>query len=80
MGRLGLPILLLLATLVSAQTRGTVTVGGPVTGSPGTVVTLPVTLTLNAGTSIDGLSFGVKFFPNVNAPACSPTTPASRLP
>src|SRR5260221_6152411 len=68
MGRLGFPILLTLATLVSAQTRGTVTVGSGA-GSPGTVVTLPVTLALNSGTSIDTLSFGFRVVANGSAPA-----------
>lgn len=79
MGRLGIPIFLLLATFVSAQTRGTVTVVGPVSGSPGAVVSVPVTLVLNSGTSIDGLSFAVKFVPNGSAPACSPTSPACQI-
>lgn len=70
MGRLGIPILLLMATFVSAQS-GTVAVVGPASGSPGTAVTLPVTLALNTGISIGSLSFGVKIIANGAAPALS---------
>lgn len=70
MGRLGFPIFLLLATFVSAQTGGAVSVASG-SGSPGSVVSLPVTLTLNTGLSIATLSFGVKVLGNGAAPALS---------
>ncbi len=70
MVRLGFPIVLLLATIVSAQS-GTVAVVGPASGSPGAVVTMPVTLALNTGVSIGSLSLGVKILANATAPVLS---------
>jgi hypothetical protein len=49
-------------------TSNTITAGS-VLAAPGGVLSIPITLTLTSGASVDALTFGVQVTPNGNAPA-----------
>ena len=61
-------VLLLCPASLVAQGQGTVSAGGG-SGAPGSAVNIPVTLNLNAGTTVETLTFGVEIVANGPAPA-----------